>query len=186
MIAGDGAADGTPRVAQQLLCDHAALVAPAVVEALALAGPVAARSLIRALGIAGPGYEGVIAAQLESTEKPTVREALRALARIGTAQAATCVRIAATQPSAWLSSAAADTIWQFPPEEAQRQALALLAARDFVKRRPHVAARLLDRAAQTSPQGMQLVLAMLVPLRYRVWSPAVARVGRRAQVLLHP
>jgi HEAT repeat protein len=182
----DGAGQAATRVAQQLLCEHAALVAPAVVDALATADPLAARSLIRALGIAGTGYEAVITTQLASPDRPTVREALRALARIGTPQAAASVRLAVTQPRAWVSSAAADTIWQFPPDEAQRQALTLLGARDFVKRRPQVAVRLLDRAAQNGPRSIQPVLARLVPLRYRVWSPAVARVGRRARVLLHP
>jgi hypothetical protein len=180
---GDGR-EGSTRVAQQLLCDHAALVAPSVVEALKTAEPGAARALVRVLGIAGAGFEGAIAAQLQSSDEQTVREALRSLAKIGTPRAAVNVRGAVDQPAQWLSGAAAETLWHFPPAEARRHVLELLSHRDFVQRRPEVAARLLERVAQGGAQGLQPVLTTLVPLRYRVWSPALARVGRRAHVLL--
>jgi hypothetical protein len=182
---GGEARDAAARVAQQLLCDHALLVAPAVVNALAAANPSTARALVRVLAIAGAGYEGPIASQLQSTDEQTVREALRCLARIATPRAAASVRAAVDHTRTWLSSAAAETLWHFPPSEARRQVLELLSQRDFVLRRPQVAARLLERVAQSGAQGMQPILATLVPLRYRVWSPALARVGRRAHVLLN-
>jgi hypothetical protein len=177
--------DAAARVAQQLLCDHAALVAPAVVAALTTARPAAARTLVRVLGIAGAGYEAPIATQLDSSDEQTVREALRSLARIATPRAAALVRGAVDQTAPWLAGAAAETLWHFPPTEARRQVLELLSQREFVQRKPDVAARLLERAAQGGAQGLQPVLETLVPLRYRVWSPALARVGRRARVLLN-
>jgi hypothetical protein len=180
---GDGR-EASARIANQLLSDHAALVAPSVVSALATAGPVAARSLVRVLGIAGAGYEAPIATQLQSSDEQTVREALRSLARIGTPRAAACVRGAVNQARPWLSGAAAETLWHFPPTESRRQVLELLSQRDFVQRSPEVAARLLERVAQGGAQGLQPVLTTLVPFRFRVWSPALARVGRRAHVLL--
>ena len=176
--------EAAARVAQQLLCDHAALVAPSVVTALTTADATAARALVRVLGIAGAGYEAPIASQLQSSDEQTVREALRSLARIGTPRAAVCVRSAVNQPTQWLSGAAAETLWHFPAAEARRQVLELLSQRDFVQRSPEVAGRLLDRVVQGGPHGLQTVLTTLVPLRYRVWSPALARVGRRAHVLL--
>jgi hypothetical protein len=179
--------EATARVAQQLLCDHAALVAPSVVTVLSTTSTVdsaVARALVRVLGIAGPGYEAPIASQLQNSDEQTVREALRSLARIGTPRAAASVRGAVDQTTDWLSGAAAETLWHFPPAEARRQVLELLSQRDFVQRRPEVAARLLERAAHGGAQGLQPVLATLVQFRYRVWSPALARVGRRAHVLL--
>ena len=176
--------EAAARVAQQLLCDHAALVAPSVVTALTTADATAARALVRVLGIAGAGYEAPIASQLQSSDEQTVREALRSLARIGTPRAALCVRHAVNQSTQWLSGAAAETLWHFPAAEARRQVLELLSQRDFVQRSPEVAGRLLERVAQGGAQGLQTVLTTLVPLRYRVWSPALARVGRRAHVLL--
>jgi hypothetical protein len=170
--------------AAQLLCDHAVLVAPSVVTALTTADATAARALVRVLGIAGAGYEAPIATQLHSSDEQTVREALRSLARIGTPRAALCVRHAVNQSAQWLSGAAAETLWHFPAAEARRQVLELLSQRDFVQRSPEVAGRLLERLAQGGAQGLQTVLTTLVPLRYRVWSPALARVGRRAHVLL--
>ena len=170
--------------AAQLLCDHAVLVAPSVVTALTTADATAARALVRVLGIAGAGYEAPIATQLQSSDEQTVREALRSLARIGTPRAALCVRHAVDQSAQWLSGAAAETLWHFPAAEARRQVLELLSQRDFVQRSPEVAGRLLERLAQGGAQGLQTVLTTLVPLRYRVWSPALARVGRRAHVLL--
>ena len=176
--------EASARVAQQLLCDHAMLVAPSVVTALATADATATRALVRVLGIAGVGYESPIATQLQSSDEQTVREALRSLARIGTPRAALCVRNAVNQSAEWLSGAAAETLWHFPAPEARRQVLELLSQRDFVQRSPEVAGRLLERLVQGGAQGLQTVLTTLVPLRSRVWSPALARVGRRAHVLL--
>ena len=172
------------RSGQQLLGEHAPLLAPAVAEALHTAAPSVARALIRMLSIAGAGYEPMVATQLRSADEQTGREALRCLARIGTARAAALVRGAVDSATTWLSGAAVDTLWQFPPAVARKQVLELLSHRMFVLQHPALAARLLDRAAQLGPDGLPPVLATLVPLRYRVWSPALARVGRRAHALL--
>ncbi len=173
------------RAAHQLLSDHAALLAPAVAEALQGANAVTARALIRVLSLAGAGYEPLIATQLRSADEQTGREALRCLARIGTPRAAALVRGAVEPASSWLSSAASETLWQFPPAVARKQVLELLSHRGFVLQHPGLATKLLDRAAQLGADGLPPVLATLVPLRYRVWSPALARVGRRAHALLH-
>jgi hypothetical protein len=181
---GSEAREANARVAQQLLSEHAVLVGPAVADALPGADPVTARALVRVLGNAGPGYETPIALQLRSDDEQTVREALRSLARIATPRAAACVRAGIDQPRAWLSLAAAETLWRFPPADARREVLELLSDVEFVRRQPAMASRLLERAAQTGSQDLQPVLTTLVPLRYRLWSPALARVGRRAHALL--
>ena len=60
----------------------------------------------------------------------------------------------------------------------------LLGRRDFVAKHPDVASRLLDRAAQNSTDALNGSLAAIAPLRFRVWSPAVARLGRKAHQLI--
>jgi hypothetical protein len=174
----------TAKAAARLLGDHASLVAPAIVAALGTAAPGAHRIMARVLGLAGPGYEEPLAALLTSSNEQGVREALRSLARIGTPKAAAVVRAAIEQCRGWIAGAAEETIWHFPPHEAHRQIKELLARREFVVKEPIVAARLLDRAAQAGARGLEPTLMALVPLRYRVWSPTLARVGRRAHALL--
>jgi hypothetical protein len=125
----------------------------------------------------------VLASQLSGRDETTVREALRSLARVATPRAAVVVRQAVEQSHGWLSTAAAETLWHFPEKESRRQVLDLLSQRDFVLRQPLVAERMLDRAAQGGGAGLEPVLANLTSLRYRLWSPSLARVGRRAVAL---
>jgi hypothetical protein len=173
---GDGPAKG----AIQLLCDCAAVVAPSLVVQPGGAGD---RIVARVLGLAGAGYEQPLGAHLSSPDEQTVREALRGLARIGTAKAATlvCQHIGARAPFA---SAAEESLWRFPAAEAQRQARALLGRREFVLRHPAVAARLFDRAAQGTRSGWEPLLQSLSPLRLRIWNPPLARLGRKAKAML--
>jgi len=173
------------RSAAQLLADHAKTVAPALVAAIDGADVNTSRLIARVLGIAGQGYEEPLAQQLASRDEQTVREALRSLARIGTPQAASHVRAAIEQKTGWLPAAAAETLWHFPPVEAHRQVRELLGRREFVFKQPQVAVRMLDREAQAGAPGLEPILATLSPLRYRLWSPALARVGRRARALLN-
>ena len=177
--------DPMNRAAAQLLADHAATVAPALVASLPTADVHATRLVARVLGLAGAGYEEPLAKQLASRDEQTVREALRSLARIGTSKAAFHVRSAVEQRDGWLSTAAAETLWHFPPAEAHRQVRELLGRREFVVKQPQVAVRMLDREAQAGAAGLESILATLSPLRYRLWSPALARVGRRARALLN-
>ena len=83
-----------------------------------------------------------------------------------------------------IAKAAEETLWHFPAVEAHRQVRDLLGRREFVLRLPQVAGRLLDRAAQAGAPGLETALQSLAPLRYRIWSPAIARVGRKAHAML--
>jgi hypothetical protein len=136
------------------------------------------------LGFAGPGYETTIAGQLERRDEQVVREALRALARIGTAHAAALVSARIRHGSPWVRNAAQEALCRFPPALAQGQLLELLGRRDFVVHHPDIAARLLDRAAQGGSDHLKATLAPLVPLRFRFWNPALARVGHKARELV--
>jgi hypothetical protein len=173
------------RAAVQLLCDHALLVAPALVAALDASNPPdLQRAIARVLGFAGHGYEVPLGKLLDSQDEQTVREALRSLARIGTPRAAALVGAQVFKHRGWVGGAAEETLWHFPRSESDRQIRDLLGRREFVLRHPQSAGRLLDRAAQTGAANLTPILQSIVPFRYRFWNPALVRVARQARQML--
>jgi hypothetical protein len=173
------------RAAVQLLCDHAKLVAPALVAGLKKTPTdVVTRAIARVLGFAGPGYEQPLGTLLASADEQTVREGLRALAKIGTPRAAALVAAEVSRSRGWVGGAAEQTLWHFPRQESDKQVRELLAHREFVLKHPQVAGRLLDRVAQHGVPNLVPVLQTLVPLRYRFWNPALVRVAKQARTLL--
>jgi hypothetical protein len=180
----DPAAQPKARSLVQLMCEHAQLLAPDLAGRLGEREVTTVRAIVRVLGFAGAGYEAAIADQFARSDEQTVREGLRALARIGTAEAASIVAIQLRQGDAWQRTAAEEALWRLPPALVQAQLRDLLGQREFVVRHPDVAARLLDRVAQNRADGLDSVLAALVPLRYRFWNRALVRVARKARALL--
>jgi hypothetical protein len=172
------------RAIAQVLNDHAVAFAPALVPLLDRATPGVVRILLRALGSAGPGYEEAIAPYASSADGHTAREALRALARAGTEKAASVVVAEIVKQRGASSIAAEETLWHFPPGDAQRHARALLGRRDFTTSHPQATERLLDRAARAGNVDLGPVLTSLAPMRFRIWNPALARVARKAHAML--
>jgi hypothetical protein len=168
------------RALMQLMSAHAAALAPALVGALETCRVETARLLIRVLGHAGPGFERALAAQLAHPDEGTVREALRGLIRIGTREAAAFVASHVCEGPASTCAVAEEALWRFPREHACTRALALLDRSDFVKRRPETATRLMERAARVCPEALGPVRRRLAPLRFRIWSPTLMRLGRTA------
>jgi hypothetical protein len=179
--AGDAARS---RRAAQIVIEHAELLAPAVAPLLEGCPPAVLRTLLKALGAAGPGYEETVAAHAASGDEQIARESLRALARIGTPKAAALVVGHIEHGRASLSAAAEETLWHFPFAEAQRHTRDLLARRDFIIRHPQAAERLLDRAARAGGADLQPILRDLAPMRFRIWNPALARLARKARAML--
>jgi hypothetical protein len=142
--------------------------------------------LVRVLGFAGPGYEEAISSQLAHPDDAVVREALRALARIGSDAAASAVGAVVRQGVARTQGLAEEALWHFPPEQARAQLLELLGHRAFVMASPKTVGRLIDRAGRSRDHGLEQVLTDLRPLRFRFWNPALRRVGARAHALLQP
>ncbi len=175
---------GGGRTIAQLLLDHAVLVSPAIPALLDRREPAVLRSLLRVLGNAGPGYEETIAGYVSAGDEQTAREALRALARVGTSKAAGLVVAAIERQRGVLSAAAEETLWHFPANEAQRHTRELLGRRDFRMSHPHATERLLDRAARAGVSDLRPVLLELAPMRFRIWNPALARVARKAHGML--
>jgi hypothetical protein len=171
------------RAAAQVLTQHAALLAPAVVPMLDRCSPAVVRTLLRVLGSAGPGFEESIAKYVGGDEQ-TGREALRALARLGTPKAAALVAAEIEKQRGALSAAAEETLWHFPAAEALRHTRELLSRRDFTTTHTQATERLLDRAARANATGLEPVLQELAAMRFRVWTPAIARMARKAHAML--
>jgi hypothetical protein len=141
------------------------------------------RVAVGVLGFAGAGYETLIAEQTGTGDERTSREALRALARVGSPKAAALIVAQLEQGPAMVQPAAEEALWRLPAPVLLAKAHELLGSRHFVTRHPQVAARLLDRAAQGAVTGLGPVLENLRSLRFYFWSPAVARVGARARTM---
>jgi hypothetical protein len=168
----------------QLMTEHASLLAPAAAPLLERSTPGVRRTLLRVLGLAGAGYEEFIAPYVAADEQ-TAREALRALARVGTSKAAALVVTEIEKQRGSLGAAAEETLWHFSGDEAQRHSRGLLGKRDFTMRHPQAAERLLDRAARAGAADLQPILLDLAPLRFRIWNPALARLARKAHAMLN-
>jgi hypothetical protein len=168
-----------------LMCDHAPLVAPALASRLASGAGPAARAIVKVLGFAGAGYEAVIEAQLEHGDEQTSREALRALARIGSTQAAAFVAGRLQADRVERRAAAEEALWRFPAAHARAQVRQLLGSRDFVVAHPDLASRLLTRAANSGAgtDSIQDVLPDIESLRFRFWNPGLVRVALKAREL---
>ena len=180
------AGDAGRAAAVQLLCDHARLVGPALAASLRTVDAAMHKVIARVLGHAGAGFEAPLGALLTSPDEQAVREAFRALARVGTPRAAALVAAQVDEGKGWIGSAAEQSLWHFPRPEADRQVRELLARREFVLRHPEVAGRLIERAVQNGAQNLGPVLEPLVPLRYRFWNPKLVRVARQARTILAP
>lgn len=181
----DPAAQSKAPAVISLMCDHAPLLAPALADKLASAPASAARAIVKVLGFAGAGYEAVIEAQLEHDDEQTSREALRALARIGSTQAAALVAGRLQAGRIERRAAAEEALWRFPTAHARAQVRQLLASRDFVVGHPDLASRLLTRAANSGAgtDSLQDVLPEIESLRFRFWNPGLVRVALKAREL---
>jgi hypothetical protein len=179
----DATHEGRARGLTPLFCEHAVIFAPAFEAALGTCGIRASRVAVRVLGYGGVGYEAAIAKLVAHEDDQVAREALRALARIGTTAAAALVSRQIREGSTGRRAAAEEALWHFPPGQTAAQVRQFLGSRDFVVQHPQMASRLLDRAAQARTEGLQDVLAGLEPLRFRFWKPHLVRVALKAREL---
>lgn len=181
-LLGDTSLQSATRSLLPLMCDHAALLAPGLVMHLSRGGPLVARAIVRVLGLAGAGYEVAISGQLTSRDEQTVRAALRALARIGTARAAALVALQIHTGSP-VARAAEEALWHFPPALTTLQIRDLLSRREFVVQNPEIVTRLIDRVSRGGTGDLGNVLEGLEAFRFRVWNPELVRVALKARGL---
>jgi len=164
-----------------LMCEMATVVASALAAELDSCGAAAARVIVKVLGHAGAGQEAAIGRMVEHHDPQVSREALRALARIGTPTASTLVARQIREGRSDRHAAAEDALWHFPAAQTATQVRELLRSREFVLAHPQTAARLIDRAAQMRVQGLDDTLTKLEGLRYRFWKPSLVQVALKAR-----
>ncbi|MFB3853816.1 MAG: hypothetical protein ACE148_08330 [Vicinamibacterales bacterium] len=167
----------------RMMSEHAKLFAPVLAAGLVNLDAATARSVIRVLGFAGPGYEAPVIAHLERHpgDEATARVGLGALSRIGTLRAAAAIAAKLRDGDSTTRAAAEEALWRLPASHAHEQVRELLKRKDFVLRNPKTALHLLERAAQAGAANLAPAAAALAPLRFHFWNPAQARVGVRAR-----
>jgi hypothetical protein len=167
-----------------LICDQAAVLAPGLAGHLGHASPSATRAIVRALGCAGGGHEDVVAGYLAHVDAMLRREALEALVRMGTPQAARLVTAQIVEPDNALGNTAVEALWRFPSALVTAQLRTILRRDDFVVHNPNIVLRLLKRAHADGTGGIESELRHLASLRQRFWRPALMRVGLAARQFL--
>ena len=164
-----------------LMCELAPTVAEALLAELDSCGVAAARVIVKVLGYAGGGHEVAVARLVKHTDAQVAREALRALARLGTSTAAIHVARQLREGSEDRRAAAEEALWHFPPAPMATQLRELLRSREFVFKHPQLATRLIERAGQAKIQGLADVLKSLESLRFRFWKPSLVQVALKAR-----
>jgi len=166
-----------------LMCEMAPVLAPALTSELDSCGATATRVIVKIFGYAGAGHEAVVGRLAEHQDGQVTREAMRALARIGTPTAAALVSRQIREGRGDRHTAAEDALWHFPPAQTATQVRELLRSREFVMSHPQTAARLIDRAGQSRVQGLDDTLTKLEALRFRFWKPSLVQVALKAREL---
>jgi hypothetical protein len=173
--------EASARALVPLMCEMAPAIAAALAAEVGSCRAPAARVIVKILGYAGAGHEAVVGRLVEHPDGQVAREALRALARIGTATAAALVARQVREGPDDQHSSAEDALWHFPPAHIATQVRELLRSREFVFNHPHTAARLIERAGQSRVQGLDETLTKLEALRFRFWKPSLVQVALKAR-----
>ena len=168
----------------ELVCGHAVTFAPILAASLDDLPPPQRLPAIRALGATGPGCEQALARQLSHDSEAIVREALRALASVRSREAAEYVTRYLLRTGSGAALAAEEAVWQFSPSATRQCLRTLIRNREFVIANPELTLRLLERTDRFEPARLADLLGTLTSLRFRFWNPRLARVGRRAALLL--
>ncbi|MFO0070819.1 MAG: HEAT repeat domain-containing protein [Gemmatimonas sp.] len=166
------------------LGDHASTVAPMLAPQLTSATGEVRLAIIRFLGRAGAAYGSKVAAVLASGDDAAVREALHALATMGSSAAAITVARHLVAGPASTRPAAAEALLRFAPARLPPRVHDLLANLGFGRRHPGLAQQLLDCVGRPVPADVAPTLRALTSLRFHLWNPALVRVARSAAQLL--
>jgi hypothetical protein len=135
------------------------------------------RNLATVLGHAGQGYETALLSVVGHPDVRVGREALRALAQIGSPAALDAV-VRAFDERQEVALIAEEVFWSFA--EARQAAIALLGDAAFAADHPALARRLLERAAHSDTADLAAAAAVLRGFRLHVWRPAHVRLGLAA------
>jgi hypothetical protein len=172
-------------VAVGLMCERASLFAPALADGIPGYSRQTLAHVARVLGHVGAGYEDHLCGLCNQKDEKTTREALRALSRIGTPQAAQVVSVVARSATDWMATATVETLLRFPPETGAHAIRDLLGHRPFVLSQPAAASRLIGRVAQAKVPNLEPVLREIWSLRFRFWNRALVRAAHDAGALVN-
>ncbi len=142
------------------------------------------RNMVRIIGFTGPGHEAQLAPLVGHPEDRVAREALLALARIGSAEAAELVVGRLTDEDPSRRAMAEESIRTFPVEEGLRQTRRLLADRRFLRSYPELARGLVERFVASVDAEWEDVLSPIRLLRFRFWNRRRMALGRAAAAAL--
>ena len=173
---------GRARALESMMCARASELGAALAKQLSECGAPAARVLVSVLGHAG-GHVTHLADVVTHADGRVVREALRALVRIGTPEAVAVVARQVEHGREATRGLAEQALLQCPPAAVATVACDLLASRSFVLSHPDLAVRLMERAQAARIPRLDERLDALSVLRFRVWHAGSRRVGLKARKL---
>lgn len=139
------------------------------------------RNVLMVLGYAGPGFENSIADSLTHENPKVVREALLALARIGSGTALAMTVRSLGHQSAVVRRQAADAIWRFPPEMSHPAARDVIADHERLLRDPELGRSLIRGGRQRDLEGLPELVRGLTRWRFALWDRRRMALGREAQ-----
>ncbi|MEE9207854.1 MAG: HEAT repeat domain-containing protein, partial [Gemmatimonadota bacterium] len=162
----------------ELLCAQAGTLAAGLASETGADQPwFVTRNVVRIVGHAGPGNEEFVAQYVDSEHPRLVREALQALARIGTEEALSRVTPLLTDADASRAALGEETIWKFPSELAQEAASQFLEHETNMVGNPGLAVRLLNRLSGRPGFVLDPDLKALSRYRLHFWTPGLRKLG---------
>jgi len=155
-------------------------VSPGLVAHLRNPNWYVVRNVLNLLGHAGPGYESSIASCLEHENPKVLREAMLALARIGSSGALTLTCGAIKNESRAIRERAADTIWRYPTAMAHYAVRDVLVDHDWLLGNPELGRRLIKASARRNLSGLSELVQSLGRWRFAFWNRRRMALGRQA------
>ena len=166
------------------MCENAAAFAPELVRYVSDERWTVVRNVVRIIGFAGPGHEPELAPAVGHPEERVAREALLALARIGSPEAVDLIagQLGDSDPSR--RAMAEEAIRTLPVEEGRRQVRGLLGDPAFFRRYPGLARSLVQRFAPGRGGDWEDILLPMASVRFRLWRPRLMALGWTAAAAL--
>lgn len=170
-------ARGLRRRLVDFMCENAAAFAPGLGRYLTDDRWTVVRNAARVMGFAGPGRESELASLVGHAEERVSREALLALARIGSLEAIDLITDQLGHRHPVRRAMAEESLQTLSVEEGRRQVHRLLGDSDFFRRYPALARRLVRRFAPASGRNWEGVLRPMLSARFRFWQPRLMVLG---------
>lgn len=170
-------ARGVRRRLVDFMCEHADEFAPELRHYLDDERWTVVRNVVRMIGFAGQGYESDLIPLVRHPEERVAKEALLALARIGSQEAIDLIADLLGDRDPCRRALAEESIRTLPVEEGRRQVQRLLRDPGFFRRYPRLARSLVRRFAPSGGADWEDVLRPMLDVRFRFWQPRLMALG---------